>query len=150
MSIVTPKICSMAATDKIAIMKLSQRESTRGLLSHFMNSPSDCFVSQSDERASCDGPFERDTVEAAMSNTSVFREECEGFYSRRETSGKNGEFWCPHNPHNPSFCKLFRPAGGPFFGSFHYHYDIPVLSFACRTEMFFIQLFGSFSEPFTP
>lgn len=95
-------------------MILSQRESTQGLLSHFMNSPSDCFVSQSDDCASFDRAFERDAVEAGMSNTSVLVcvvvKDVRVF--QRETSGKIGEFSCPRNPHNPSLCKLFRPAGG--------------------------------------
>lgn len=142
MSIVTPKICSMAATDSIAIMILSKREMAPGLLSHFMNSPSDCFVSQSDDCASFDKAFECGAIEAKMS---IAGSVCMAVNNVRVFTGKpwqkNGECSCPRNFHNPSFCRLFRPAGGiPFI--------IIIISqsfySSVALKMFFIQVFVSF------
>lgn len=82
MSVMTPKICSMAATDYIVIMILSKRESAQGLLSHFMNSPSDCFVSQSENCTSFDEAFERGAIEAEMSNTGVLANNVRVFRGR--------------------------------------------------------------------
>lgn len=75
-----------------------------GLLSHFMNSPSDYFVSQSDECASFDLAFECGAIDAKMGNKGSVCMAAGDTMAFTGNLGKNGEFSCPRNFHNPCFC----------------------------------------------